>query len=261
MAMFLTANDFNIDDVKEKGHTMAFPDSMISLMKGELGQRDEGWPEAFQKMVLKNESAFTDKPNAHLEPVDFEGEYATFQLEYPDSSGMEDFISYQLYPKVYTDFYNHQLNYSDTSKLPSPAFFYGLKYNEEIQVSISRGKTILIQYLNTNAPRKSGNRMVFFRINGTVRSVLIKDQSLDSQVSKNLKAVSPNHIGSPLQGSLSKIIVREGDEVKKDAPLFIIEAMKMESTITAPRDGVVSKVYLREKTMVEQDDLIVEMGD
>ena len=153
-----------------------------------------------------------------------------------------------------------QQTYGDTSKLPSPAFFYGLTFNEEIQVSISKGKTILIQYLNTNAPRKSGNRMVFFRINGTVRSVLIKDQSLNSTVVKNLKATTPEHIGSPLQGSLSKIIVKEGQEVKKDTPLFIIEAMKMESTITAPMDGVIKKIYLKEKTMVEQDDLVIEMG-
>lgn len=260
MAMFMTANDFTIEDIKEKGHTMAFPDSMISLMKGHLGQRDEGWPEEFQNMVLKNEQAFTDKPNAHLEPVDFEKDYAAFQLEFPESDAFEDFLSYELYPKVYKDFYEHQQTYGDTSKLPSPAFFYGLAFNEEIQVNISKGKTILIQYLNTNAPRKSGNRMVFFRINGTVRSVLIKDQSLNSTVVQNLKATTPEHIGSPLQGSLSKIIVKEGDEVKKDAPLFIIEAMKMESTITAPMDGMIKKIYLKEKTMVEQDDLVIELG-
>ena len=260
MAMFMTANDLTIDDIKTKGQTLAFPDSMISLMKGELGQRDEGWPEDFQRMVLKNDKAFTDKPNAHLEPVDFDKDYAVFKEKYPERPSMEDFISYELYPKVFDGFYQHQQKYADTSKLPSPAFFYGLGFNEEIQVQISKGKTILIQYLNTNAPRKSGNRMVFFRINGTVRSVLIKDLSLDDTQEKNIKAVGANQIGAPLQGSLSKIIVKEGDEISKDTPLFIIEAMKMESTITAPMDGIVKKIYLKEKTLVEQDDLVVEIG-
>ncbi len=260
MAMFMTANDITIEDIKSKGQTLAFPDSMISLMKGELGQRDEGWPEDFQSMVLKNDKAFTDKPNAHLDPVDFDKDYEAFKLAYPDRPSMEDFISYELYPKVFDGFYQHQQKYGDTSKLPSPAFFYGLGFNEEIQVQISKGKTILIQYLNTNAPRKSGNRMVFFRINGTVRSVLIKDQSLEDTQPKNIKATGAGQIGAPLQGSLSKIIVAEGDEVKKDAPLFIIEAMKMESTITAPADGTVKRIYLKEKTLVEQDDLVVEIG-
>ena len=89
--------------------------------------------------------------------------------------------------------------------------------------------------------------------------MLNKDRSIDSDVSRNIKASGENEIGSPLQGSLSKIIVKAGDEVKKDAPLFIIEAMKMESTITAPKDGVIKKIYLKERTLVEQDDLVVEM--
>jgi pyruvate carboxylase len=261
MAMFMTANDLTIEDIRKDGATLAFPDSMISLMKGELGQRDEGWPVDFQKMVLKQEVAFTDKPNAHLEPVDFESDYAAFQLEFPLSSNFEDFLSYQLYPKVYKDFYEHQEKYADTSKLPSPAFFYGLKFNEEIQVEIGKGKTMLIQYLNTNAPRSTGTRLCIFRINGTIRSIIIVDKSIDAKDSANLKVTADNHIGSPLQGNLSKIIVKKGDIVKKDDPLFIIEAMKMESTITAPQDGIIGSVFLKERTLVKQDDLILEINE
>ena len=259
MAMFMTANQLTIDDIKERGQTLSFPDSMVSLMKGDLGQRDEGWPEDFQKMVLKNIKPFTERPNAHLEPIDFDQEFESFKSSFPELSKFEDFLSHLLYPKVFEQFYNHQLKFGDTSKLPSPAFFYGLQFNEEIQVNISKGKTILIQYLNTNAPRSSGNRLVFFRINGVVRSVLIKDQSIDNTVAKHIKVSHANHVGSPLQGSLSKVIVKEGDTVEVDTPLFIIEAMKMESTITAPLAGIVKKVYLKEKVLVEQDDLIIEI--
>jgi pyruvate carboxylase len=66
-------------------------------------------------------------------------------------------------------------------------------------------------------------------------------------------------IGSPLQGSLARILVREGQQVDAGAPLFVIEAMKMESTITAPAPGIVKAIYLKEKTLVEQDDLVVEV--
>jgi pyruvate carboxylase len=257
MAMFMTANEFSIEDIKTKGHTMAFPDSMISLMKGELGQRQEGWPEDFQKMVLKNEKAFTDKPNAHLKPIDFDTEYEQFKVDFPESKKFEDFLSYSLYPKVYKDFYGHQENYGDTSKLPSAAFFYGLKFNEEIQVQISVGKTIIIQYLNTNAPRKSGTRLSIFRMNGSIRSIITLDKSLKSTVKENRKVQSDNEIGSPLQGNLSKISVSVGDQVSTNDPLFTIEAMKMESTITAPYDAVVDQIILKERTLVEQDDLVV----
>ncbi len=260
MAMFMTANGLSIEDIKSTGTTLAFPDSMISLMKGELGQRQEGWPKWFQDMVLKNDKAFTNRPNSHLAPVDFGMEYSQFQLEFPESKKYEDFLSYKLYPKVYKNFYDHQQKYGDTSKLPSIAFFYGLKYNEEIQVEISKGKTIIVQYLNTNAPRSEGTRLSIFRLNGAIRSIIVLDQSIKSSIQKHLKATDENHIGSPLPGSLSKILVKEGQEVNQNDPLFIIEAMKMESTITAHRNGVISKLYLTEKTLVEQDDLVLELN-
>ncbi|MEL6390282.1 MAG: biotin/lipoyl-containing protein, partial [Bacteroidota bacterium] len=129
-----------------------------------------------------------------------------------------------------------------------------------IEVEIGRGKKMLVQYLNTNAPRKSGTRLCIFRLNGSIRSVVILDKSINAENTQNTKVSTPDHIGSPLQGSLSKIIVKKGDVVKKDDPLFIIEAMKMESTITAPRDGQVAQIFLGEKTLVEQDDLVIELG-
>lgn len=259
MAMFMTSNDLTIEDIKRDGATLAFPDSMISLMKGDLGQRDEGWPADFQKMVLKNIEPFTERPNAHLEPIDFEKGYEEFKVSHPLHPEFENYLSYLLYPKVYQDFYDHQEQFSDTSKLPSPAFFYGLNFNQEIQIHISKGKTMLVQYQNTNAPRSSGTRLCIFRLNGSIRSVIIQDKSIDPSKSANLKATSDKHIGSPLQGNLSKIIVKKGDAVKKDDPLFIIEAMKMESTITAPRDGIIASIQLGEKTLVQQDDLVIEL--
>ncbi len=261
MAMYMTANGLNADDLIKKGNEIAFPNSMISLMKGELGQRKEGWPEIFQNNVLKNEEAFTDKPNAHLEPIDFDKDFIAFQAQFPERDSFLDFLSYSLYPKVFQDYYEHLLNFGNTSILPTPCFFYGLKPNDEIVVSISKGKNILIEYLNTNAPSQDGTRLVIFRINGAIRSVVVKDKNVKSEVPVNKKASGPGQIGSPLQGSLSKVIVKEGDIIKKKDPLFIIEAMKMESTITAPYDGKVVKVHLSNKTLVQQDDMVVELEE
>lgn len=259
MAMFMTANDLSVTDVLERGDTLAFPDSMISLMRGDLGQRAEGWPADFQKMVLKNEEPYTKRPNEHLKPLDMTARYAAFKEKYPNHTTYEDYLSSELYPKVYDEYYQHIEKYGDTSKLPSPAFFYGLQYNEEIAVEISRGKTIIIQYLNTNAPRESGTRLGIFRLNGAIRSIIVLDKSITSEVQTHLKVSSDDHIGSPLQGSLSQVLVKEGDQVSTNDPLFVIEAMKMESTITAPRDGVIKKIYLSEKTLVDQDDRVIEI--
>lgn len=259
MAMFMTANGLTKEDVLEKGDTLAFPASVQSLMRGDLGQIDGGFPEKVQKTILKGERPFTERPNAHLQPVNFEREFQAFQEEFGDSFGMNDFLSYKLYPKVYQDYRKHYEKYGVIHTLPTPAFFFGLKSHEEIIVSLDPGKNILIKYLNVTEPDEQGNRLVFFQLNGQTRSIQVRDRNIHVDVVVNRKASTETEVGAPLQGSLAKILVDEGATVKVNTPLFVIEAMKMESTITSPRAGKVKKIHLKERTLVEQDDLVIEL--
>ncbi len=259
MAMFMTANNLTKEDVLEKGNTLAFPDSVKALMRGDLGQIEGGFPKEIQKLILNKEKPYTNKPNAHLEPVDFDKEFKEFQKEFGNIVTELDFISYKLYPKVYRDYYEHFEKFGAIKNLPTVPFFYGLKPNEEILVELGPGKTILIKYLNVTEPNELGMRLVLFSLNGQTRTIEIKDESIESEVIAHLKASRPSEVGAPLQGNLSKILVKEGDVVEVNTPLFIIEAMKMESTITAPMAGVVQKVYIKERTLVQQDDLVVEL--
>lgn len=257
LAMFMTSNGLNEQSLLEKGNSLSFPDSVKSLMRGELGQIKGGFPKEFQKMVLKGEAPFTDRPNAHLEPIHFENGYKAFQEKYGEHFNENDYLSSLLYPKVFDDFAQHYEDNGDVRNLPSPAFFYGMKPNEEIMVEIEPGKTISIKYLNMTEPNEQGVRLVFFRLNGQTRSVQLLDQDYAANVKKNEKATDPNQVGAPLQGSLSKVLVKEGDKVEVNTPLFIIEAMKMESTITSHMSGTIEMVHLKEKTLVEQDDLVI----
>ncbi len=260
MAMFMTSNGLSKEDVLKQGETLAFPDSVKALMRGDLGQIEGGFPADFQSLVLKGETPYTDKPNAHLAPIDFDKEMEAFQTTFGEDQDLNDFLSYKLYPKVYQDYRTHYESFGAVRNLPTPAFFYGLEPNEEIIVSLSPGKNVLIKYLNMTEPDDLGNRLVIFQLNGQTRSVPIRDLKAKSEVIANRKAAGGNEIGAPLQGSLSKILVRDGDEVKVNTPLFIIEAMKMESTITSPIAGTVRKVHLKEKNLVEQDDLVIELN-
>jgi pyruvate carboxylase len=260
MAMFMTSNGLSKEDVLKQGETLAFPDSVKALMRGDLGQIEGGFPADFQALVLKGEAPYTDKPNAHLAPIEFDKEMEAFQATFGEDQDINDFLSYKLYPKVYQDYRTHYESYGAVRNLPTPAFFYGLDPNEEIIVSLSPGKNVLIKYLNMTEPDDLGNRLVIFQLNGQTRSVPIRDLKAKSEVIANRKAAGGNEIGAPLQGSLSKILVRDGDEVKVNTPLFIIEAMKMESTITSPVAGTVRKVHLKEKNLVEQDDLVIELS-
>ncbi len=263
MAQYLVSNNLTINDVKERGETISFPQSVVSLFKGELGQPEGGFPKDLQKSVLKDQKPFTNRPNAHLEPVDFETEFKDFVKVFKKGMGRElditDFLSYKLYPKVFTGAYNHHVKYGNVMNIPTKNFFYGMTPGEEIIIELDKGKILLIELISIGEPHEDGMVTVFFKVNGQTRNVEIKDNSIkvDKVLHAKVDKGDVKQIGAPLQGSLSSILVKTGQEVKKNDPLFIIEAMKMETTITANEDAAIKKIALKAGTMVEADDLVI----
>jgi len=260
MAIFMTSNGLTEEEVMQQGDSLAFPESVLDLFKGNLGQTEGGFPTELSKLVLKNDRPFTDRPNDHLEPIDFDKEFAAFKEKFDDSCTMLDFLSYMMYPKVYEEFYQHQEDYGSIGVLPTAAFFYGLKQSEEVTVELGKGKVIIIKMLYTTPPDAGGIRTVTFDLNGQTRSITIRDDSVKSTKKVNRKAVEENEIGTPILGRLSAIMVEEGQQVEKNTPLFVIEAMKMESTITAPFDGTIKKIHLESGEILEQGDLVIELA-
>ncbi len=258
MAIFMTSNGFTEQDIMDKGASLAFPESVRDLFIGNLGQAPGGFPKKLSKLVLKNEKTFSGRPNDHLEPVNFDSEFAAFKQKFDADCDICDFLSYLMYPQVFEDFYQHRQDYGDISVLPTSAFFYGLKPREEIRVALGKGKIIVIQKIYASSPDAKGMRTVTFDLNGQTRSINIRDKSVASTQKTNRKAVDENEIGAPTLGRLSAIMVEAGQTIEKDEPLFVIEAMKMETTITAPFAGVIKEVHLHEGEILEQGDLVIE---
>jgi len=265
MAQYLVSNNLTIEDFHEKGDTLSFPESVKSFFRGDLGQPVGGFPENVQKIILRDEKPYTDRPNAHLEPVDFDREFKDFKKKFAEGMDREwditDFLSYKLYPKVFSDLYDHYVKYGKVMNIPSLNFFYGMNPGQEIIVELDKGKTLLITLISFSEANEDGMVTVFFKVNGQTRNVQIKDTSIKVEKIEHLKADKSNekHIAAPLQGSLSEIMVKQGEKVKKNQPLFVIEAMKMGTTITSNGEGVVKKIHLKKGTMVFSDDLVVEL--
>lgn len=265
MAQYLVSNGLTVEDVLEKGDSISFPESVQSFFKGNLGQPTGGFPKKLQKIVLKNAKPFTNRPNAHLKPIDFDNEFNAFLKKFQKGFGrtlvITDFLSWKLYPKVWESAYKMHVEYDDVSKIPTKNFFYGMKPHEETVFEIAPGKTIIVKLLSVGQPNAEGMRTVFFKVNGQTRNVEIADKHLAVEKIENPKIDSKdsNQIGAPLQGLLSIIIVKEGQKVKKNDPLFVIEAMKMESTVIAPFNGTIKKIFLKPGTMVQTDDLILNL--
>lgn len=260
-AMFMTSNDLSKEDIEQKGHTLSFPESVINFFKGDLGQPKGGFPATLQQIILKGEKPLNGRANEHLEPIDFDKEWEAFCQKYngPEAYTFEDMLSYLLYPKVFESYHQFIQKFGNLAYIPSYAFLYGLHINEEILVRLDKGKTLMIKllFVSEKADDK-GYREVSFALNGQVRRIKIRDLKQEVKKVSNQKADQGNNneIGAPLQGKLATILVKSGDKVNENTPLFVIEAMKMETTITANKPATVKKIVL-EEGMVEQDDLVV----
>ncbi len=257
MALYMVSNNLTKEDIYSKGDSISFPQSVKSFFKGDLGQPPGGFPADLQKIILKDEKPYTDLPNAHLKPVDFTIEFNAFQSKFKNTTFL-DFLSWKFYPKVFEEYYEFHSKYGNISALPTTAFFFGMKNNEEILVEIAKGKTIIIRLLYVGDTDENGNRTVYFRLNGQTRSIEVADKKAVIKKIQHKKASGESQIGTPLQGMLSKIFVKAGEKVARNTPLFTIEAMKMETTITASKDLKIKSITLQEGTLVEADDLVVE---
>jgi pyruvate carboxylase len=262
MALYLVANNLTTVDVLERGEEISFPESVQSFFKGELGQPVGGFPKKLQKIILKDEQPFTERPNEHLEPIDLEGEFAEFQKKFGELTKYTDFLSYQLYPKVYEGYHKHLEQYGEVAQIPTRLFFYGMQPGEEAIIDIARGKSIVIKYQSLGHVNEDGERTVFFKLNGQTRNIDVRDKSVKVEKVQHVKVdkANPKHIGAPLQGLLSKILVEKEQPIKKNTPLFIIEAMKMETTITATADTMISAIHLPEGSLVNTDDLVLTLS-
>ena len=257
MALFMTSNNLTVEDIYKKGNELSFPDSVKQLFKGDLGQPYQGFPKELQKIILKNEIPYTGRPNAHLKAIDFDKELTDLRIKFDDSLTVEDLLSYIMFPKVFEEFYTFKKHFGEVENLPTLAFYFPLKANEEILVNIENGKNLLIRFRYMGEANEDGMREVFFQINGQTRNLLIKDMSVKVQKNSNVKAIGEKQIGAPLQGKLVQFFVKEGDEVKKGEPLFVIEAMKMETTVNSALSAVIDQLILKENSMTEQDDCVL----
>jgi len=262
MAIFLVKNNMDVDDVYTKGDELSFPESVVGFFRGMIGQPYGGFPDKLQQIILKGEEPITCRPGELLEPVDFETERTKLQEKVGHLVDDKALLSHILYPNVYPEFDKHRQNYSDTSVVPTPIFFYGLEPGQETAVEIDPGKTLIIKLNAIGAVHPDGTRQVYFELNGLARQVCVRDLTVVSEEKERLKAdkFNPHHIGAPMPGKLLKVNVKVGDEVKAGDVLMVTEAMKLETNIKAKDDGKIAEVKFEEGDKVEKEDLLIVLA-
>lgn len=261
MALFMVQNDLDENTVLTRGQTIDFPDSVIEFFQGYLGQPHGGFPEALQQVVLKDREAITVRPGELLEPIQFEQLEAVLEEKLNRPVSKKDVLAYALYPKVFEEYAKTEESFGNISVLDTPTFLYGLKLGEIIEVEIEKGKTLIIKLVSIGEPQHNGTRVLYFELNGQSRELVIQDMTVEVDGNLALKAdpSNPNQIGATMPGTVLKVVVSKGSPVKRGDHLLITEAMKMETTVQAPKDGVVKEVYASAGDAISTGDLLIEI--
>ena len=266
MCMFLISRGVKPGDARSYLDTLpsgtSFPESVIDMLQGGLGQPMGGWPADVQKIILGKKKPFTNRPGERAEKVDLDKtRHDVAKVVGHKEATDDDLYSHLMYPQVFADFVKFRKAHSDISVLPTPAYFYGLRDKEEITISLEAGKTLFARLLNLNEPDPTGQRTAIFELNGYPRHVSVADKSAAKQVETRAKADpgNPLQIGAPMPGMIASMAVSIGHKVKEGDPILTLEAMKMFTTVTAPCNGTIADLSVAVGNTVEAKDLMVTL--
>ncbi|MGE0608669.1 MAG: pyruvate carboxylase [Pirellulales bacterium] len=261
MALFLVANNLTAQDVLDENRELACPKSVMDLIAGRMGQPPGGFPPEVCQRILRDQPQVSGRPGESLPPADFKAAEADLEKLLDRPVGEREVLSYLLYDRVFLDFANHQQKYSDTSVLSTPLFLYGMASGEESAIEIEPGKTLINRLLTVGDPQPSGERTVFFELNGQPREITVTDNALEPEAAARPKADPDDklQIAAPMPGLVVTVAVEKGNKVAKGQKLLTLEAMKMETTLYAEQAGSVDEVHVKAGTQVNTGDLLLRM--
>ncbi|WP_029971392.1 pyruvate carboxylase [Paraburkholderia graminis] len=266
MALMMVANDLSVADVCDPAKEVTFPESVVSLFKGQLGFPPDGFPPQLSRKVLRGEPPAPYRPGDALAAVDLEAARSRGTVVCEKELDDQQLASYLMYPKQTGDFFAHLRAYSDTSVLPTPAFFYGLHPQEEVAIDIAPGKTLLVAMQGKRADIDSGMVKIQFELNGQSRTALVEERATAQDAASARQgrpvadALNSLHVAAPMPGLIVTVAVQPGQRVAAGTTLVGMEAMKMETHIAAERDCEIAAVHVRAGDRVAAKDLLIELA-
>jgi pyruvate carboxylase len=260
MALLMVSSGLTPADVLDPAKDVAFPDSVVKMFHGDLGQPPGGWPKELQKKILKDLEPVTVRPGSLIPAVDLEATQSELALKLGRAATDQELASYLMYPKVFMEFAKTQETYGPTSVLPTPVYFYGMQAGDELTIELEKGKSLVLICQAIGEVDNEGMVRVFFELNGQPRMVRVPNRSLAVSaraVRRKADEANPNHVAAPMPGVVSTLAVKTGQAVKAGDVLLSIEAMKMETSIHAERDGTIAEVVVATGAQIDAKDLLV----
>jgi len=132
-----------------------------------------------------------------------------------------------------------------------------MKINSYQYHILHNGKSYNIDVIKLNKEEKT----LVLKVNSVKFTLQLKDkydELLHSLGLDNLAAKKVNEIKAPMPGMVLKVLVTEGQEIKKGDALLVLEAMKMENILKSPTDGIIKKIAAIKGVAVEKNQLLIQ---
>ena len=261
LAIFLITKGVEPEDIVNLPPETGFPESVVDLLSGKLGQPVGGWPKAIQKAILGKQKPLRGRPGASAPKIDLKKEASALRRKLGHPPSEDELFAHLMYPKVHEDFVGFRKKYGDVGVLPTTAFFHGLEPGEEISIEIEEGKTLFIKLLHVGEPNEKGVRALTFELNGKARETHVLDTSVkgDAKAREKADPSNPLHVAAPIPAMVSSIATGVGKAVKKGDKIAVLEAMKMQTTLYAGADGVVDAILVEVGDSIEAKDLVAKL--
>ena len=250
LALHLVAVNADPKDFAENPQNYDVPDSVVGFMAGELGDLPGGWPEPFRTKVLAGKNL-----KFGVTPVSDEDMAI---LRGSSSAERRAALNRLLFPAPTKEYLSNRATYGNLDQVDTVDYLYGLEQGHEHVVEIAKGVQLFVGLEAIGSPDSKGNRTVMATLNGQLRPIDIRDKKIAVDVPQAEKADPSKigHIAAPFSGAVTVTVV-EGVRVEIGQPVAIIEAMKMEATITATMAGVIRRIAIPKTTAVDAGDLIL----
>ena len=259
LAIMMVTSGLSRAAILDPDTEVAFPESVVQLFHGDLGQPVGGFPQALQRKILQGREPLRTRPGDRLPPADLDAARAAIKLNMGRAANDLELASYLMYPKVFVDYAADRVKFGDVSTLPTAVFFYGMESGQEINIELERGKTLIVRYVTTSDPHEDGTRTVFFELNGQPRPIRVPDRSQVALRPPRRKAEADHadHVGAPMPGAVATVPVHAGQAVRRGEILMIIEAMKMETAVRAERDATIKEILVHPGQQIDTKDLLI----
>ena len=233
LAQFMVSNGLSYEDTVKKADQLDFPSSVLEFFEGLMGQPYGGFPEPLRSKALRDRRKMDKRPGLYLDPINFDDVRKKLKEQYGGCSET-DVASYVMYSKVFEDYKKFTDQYGDLSVLPTRFFLNKPEMGEEFNVELEKGKVLILRLLAVGPlSEQTGQREVFFEMNGEMRQVTVDDQhaAVENVSRPKADANDSSQVGAPMSGVVVEVRVKDDAEISKGDPIAILSAMKMVSRL------------------------------